>query len=61
MAKKKVMYKNKEVVYYTSGENKDEGVWVNLTLRGGGSVTLKGEKATKIVKKLYQRFIFKAK
>jgi hypothetical protein len=52
MAKKKVMYKKKEVVYYTSCIKKGQATWLSLTLRGGENVIVEGKEAVKLLKKL---------
>ena len=52
MAKKKIMYNKKEVVYSISIDNEQEEAWVNIILKDGKRVELRGKAATKMIKKL---------
>lgn len=54
MAKKKVMYRKNEVVfYYTSGVVKEKKeAWINIVVRGGKRIALKGMSAIKLLKKI---------
>ena len=54
MAKKKVFYNKQEVVfYYTSGVIKEEKeAWINIVVRGGKRIALKGRSAIKVLKKV---------
>jgi hypothetical protein len=52
---KKVFYNKQEVVfYYTSGEPKESEAeaWINIVVRGGRRIELRGKAAVKLLKKL---------
>jgi hypothetical protein len=52
---KKVFYNKQEVgIYYTSGINKENeaDTWINVVVKGGKRIELKGKAAVKLLKKL---------